>query len=776
MITAAAALILAAAASWEIDADNNLRWEGSLYRPIGVRIPGNPERIRASHEAGVTDLVVELPASGAGWDAAAEALRETKQTFLIQVSSAAPTAKGWAVEPGGYRRDGLDGPFQETFSLPSASDCFGLTAAKRDGAIRWEGRLPVNNGKVSVNLDIGGFEQVLLLYPNLDSVGMPDLWERLDLHRDTLLRSLARTDFGDGLRGVIDPMGQVVRLPAGTETVVPDTPLFRLELKEHLESVYRRIEPAREAWAIGANDIEDFDHLARLVPLWANQRGVQALYDPVQDKTYTVTIGRSAAWRDIQDVIKAASERRLTRLIEAVQTVKNVPVIQSWPGWDGPHRQTLIGLNGLSADIPAGTMLDRVESAAPAVSACLQWQKSSWPLAHRIGLDPGDLDGMSLNGMIARTESMGLRGWFLDGSHPQADQAAADLAAGRLTAPVPNKATPLFYPLAAHDPCFSIQIPGGRWWLPTDEPGTRIDFGSGFAGYSLEGRREKFVALWSLKGEQRTRLQGATVQEMTFRTLDGMNPQPRKRGKATVELTINDTPMIIPDAEEVPVPVDAWDKAKQDSAKILAKMGPTLPNAESYAFTLQNAIQSYEQGRGASLLAVLALRKELGALAAQYIWVEGEDIRDHSWSRRLLSEGASRGMALTLRSRLQTPALGQSARLQLVGKPGQVYQTWIAARMSREDAQKIVIRIGSQQLKVEAGPISPYGGGYGWYRFGETTLSDRASQVGVNVFSETAVDIDLDVLVLYPGQFQPRGPRPPLDWIDGITLDDPGTG
>ena len=100
-------VLLAQGPNWSIAPEHRPVWDGRPYVPIGARISGTPESIAAAKAAGIEDVVVELPVSGAGWSEAFQALEKAKMRYLIDIDSAAPSAVGIGVEPAGYRIDDI---------------------------------------------------------------------------------------------------------------------------------------------------------------------------------------------------------------------------------------------------------------------------------------------------------------------------------------------------------------------------------------------------------------------------------------------------------------------------------------------------------------------------------------------------------------------------------------------------------------------------------------------------------------------------------------------
>src|SRR6185369_5392842 len=89
---------------------------------------------------------------------------------------------------------------------------------------------------------------------------------------------------GAGLRGIVNPLGRMLALARNDARFVPSSPYFRYEFRTYLEKKYRNIEVAQRAWSLSSNELKTFDEMARLVPLWAGNRGVSQLWDPTNDK------------------------------------------------------------------------------------------------------------------------------------------------------------------------------------------------------------------------------------------------------------------------------------------------------------------------------------------------------------------------------------------------------------------------------------------------------------------------------------------------------------
>jgi hypothetical protein len=138
-----------AATQWSINDHQTLIWGGQPYLPFGIRIDGTPQAVNAAKAAGITDVIVDLPANGSGWDAVLNALNQANMRYLIRVDSLAPMAHGFAIEPQSYRVAGITQTRQVTLEIPGATSAFVILATRNDGNVVTGERIPVLNGRLS---------------------------------------------------------------------------------------------------------------------------------------------------------------------------------------------------------------------------------------------------------------------------------------------------------------------------------------------------------------------------------------------------------------------------------------------------------------------------------------------------------------------------------------------------------------------------------------------------------------------------------------------------
>ncbi|MFQ3678114.1 MAG: hypothetical protein SNJ74_09245, partial [Fimbriimonadaceae bacterium] len=405
-------------AEWQVNPHQTLLWQGLPYHPVGIRVDPGGTDFSALRRSGVQDVIVELPASGAGWPETLAALEANGFRYMIAIDSIAPPARGIAVEPQTYRLTGIAAPRRVDFTIPGATSAFVVLAGRRDGSVERTERVSAADGRFSFEVrPPNDLEHVLLVYPVTLSAGYVDCWEVLDAHRDKVLRSLRTGPLGPGLRGILNPLGQAVRL-GSDRGFVPTSPIFRHELRMHLEAKYGSPVTALRSWALSAPTIDSFDVLARLVPLWSGTRGVGLLWDPETDRTFPCDMRRSSVWQDIEAVLGAAQGRRFQRFVAAIKQVADVPVLQEWAGWAASYEHPDPALDGIGARAVGTSPSEIAESAGRAASSVLRWPRRGWMPATYVDLRNAADAATSLPAVLDDLASLGARGWFVRSDDP----------------------------------------------------------------------------------------------------------------------------------------------------------------------------------------------------------------------------------------------------------------------------------------------------------------------------------------------------------------------
>ncbi|MER3496975.1 MAG: hypothetical protein C4320_09600, partial [Armatimonadota bacterium] len=334
-----------------------------------MRISGEPSAILDLRARGYQDFLVDLPTQG-DWSPTLAVLAGARA--ILSVNSVAPMVEGYTVLPQSYRVEGITTSAPQTVALPGVRGCYVVIATRRDGALIWSGFADVKDGLATFTPKvITGADHVALLYPLGPSLRTEDLWEGMDRHRDALLSQLRRAD-RSSFRGILDPMGAVPVARDRTLDVIPTSAFFRAEVAEYLSGTYRNVLYALQSWALTANDVDSFETLARLVPLWNGTRGVDYLLDPETKKTYRVERRRSAIWRDLNVVVTQARERRTNRLLDALRRETGLPLVKSWQGWSADDEGNRLKYDGLAFIAAAGGVGEVTDSVARPLGTLLR--------------------------------------------------------------------------------------------------------------------------------------------------------------------------------------------------------------------------------------------------------------------------------------------------------------------------------------------------------------------------------------------------------------------
>lgn len=750
--------------AWSINPAKTLIWGGAPYMPVGLRVDGQPASIQAAKAAGVQDLLVELPAAGTGWDDAIKALEGNSMRYLIEVSSLAPMAKGYAIEPQAYSVSGITDARKIEATIPGAASVLTILITKRDNNVERVTRRTLENGKLSIDVKpLNDLEHVLLIYPEMRSTEQPDLWEAMDEHRDTIVTSLKRAAPGPGFRGLVNPLGRTFTLARNEMRFVPSNPYFRYELRTYLEKKYRNVDVAQRAWSLSSNSFKTFDDLARLCPLWAGTKGIPQVWDPSSDILVQVDMKKSAIWKDLRDVVAAAGSRRYQRLTAAIRQATDVPVIQEWSGWAPAYEGESIAVDGIGARITGQSPTQQVESACRAASTIYRWKTPGWLIATEM---EGSNEPQQLQAMIDDLGSLGVRGWFASTTSPDVMKAIAAIGvqkAGDVGLST-SASTAVFFPENAFNPATPQRLPGGNWWLPTPQGGNRVDLGTQFSGYRLSDGTNSFFAIWSNTGPVRVKLRTTKAKQMVFSSVDGSDVKP-KNVKGGVEVNIGTVPLLISGVDDVPVPEPA---VQETIARFAAMMKISEQRKidfieERYGFA--DSLAGLDVNPGGSFATMRQWYWRLGTQYASYSWIEAEYSKNHNFSEVLDRIGASSSRVLNLKTALEAYAQAYYADYQFLGRSEEELEVWIAAKIPAQVRQYVSITVGGQLLTIQGEGLSAYGDGYHWYRLGTTKVIPGTNKIRLAVDAPQGADLAVDTILLYPGSFRPNGIVPP-DPID----------
>ena len=754
----------AKAVGWRIDENHDLVWNGERYTPVGLSVDGTPTAVDAANESGIKDLLLDLPLGG-DWNPTIEAAERNGQRYLVRLSSLAPGAPGVLIDPAGYRIAGVSGSKRIDIPLPGVTDALVVVALKRDGSVLNRAVAPIVDGRLVYESKVAApLDNVVLIYPRTERLDLPDFWDGMDAHRDALLARLGRTRFGPGFRGFVDPLGKGARLPEQGSHGVPNSAAFRQELAGVLERKYTTVANVMEAgWSMSGSSLSTtvatgsggdgkarttFTDLARLVPLWAEDRGVSLLWDPQTDKTYACEKGKSQIWTDVRAAIALSASRRVARLCAAIRRVADVPVVQEWTGWAGLTEEREPPFDGIAARASGQTPSELVDSAARAVSSATRWGTRGWLVATDVDVPEADL-GAS----IADLASLGLQAAFVRASPAR----VAAFAKTRASAPPPEVSLdPLYFPENAANPAAVQRLPGNHWWLPTPEDGNRLDLGDSFYGYRMTTPKGPRIVLWA-RTPGRYLLRTLQPDAALVTTMDGSDPAPKK-AKGGLLLDLGQVPLVVEglNPQDLPVPDVAIKETIDDFARLtaFAENGRRVGTEETYAFT--QAMLGIDANPGGSYAVMRRQLRAFAGMLSPLAWIEAESSPDTTFSESAPLPGASGDRALVLRAALP-PEDGFTARYDVPVRNRDEVELWIAARVAPEHRGDLEATIGGVTLVAGEPPVSAYGAGFAWYRMGRTRLGGGTAKVELRLRSEIGVEAAIDALVFAPTGWRPNG-------------------
>ena len=733
---------------WSI-APGGLVWNGEPYRPVGVRVSGDPKAIAEVRAQGANDLLVELPAGG-DWRPALEALKGSR--YMIAIGSATPMAVGRAVLPQSYRVEGVTGTAPISVALPGAESAFVAVALKRDASLVWSGTVPVVDGIATFTPKSSmTAAQVALIYPVGPSLKTEDLWEGLDAYRDGLVSRLRGMD-REGLRGLVDPFGTTARASSGALDVVPTSPLFRMEFAEALSTKYRNMLSLMTAWGVQGSDLDSFEEAARLVPLWRESRGIGYVLDPQTGRTYRVEQKRSELWRDLTQTVAAARERRLARVLASMRRELRVPIIQEWTGWSPLTDSPRYGFDGVAFEAVGGGFARTVGAASRPLSALSRSRPGGLLIATDLDLGPTPTPEVA-SAALGDLETMGLGAAYLTRRTWEA------LGTSRPTLASPSGVRPLYFPENALNPALPQKLTGDQWWLPAPMPGGRIDLGPGFNAYRYEGPEGSGFALWSATAPQRVKLLSSTPKALRFLASDGTELDP-KIEKDGVTLTLPALPVIVTGTDALPIPKAAIEAQEQEvlGFERLAAERKLDIGEELYPLTNLKALKDQDPAKASALLARVLRRVRIRY--GDFVWIEAESAKTHSFGEVLEDFSASDDGAMALDAALAADAPNAINFTVAARAQGDV-ELWVAAKISPENLKRLSVRVNGQSLVVKGPPVGAYGAGYAWYPMGTTRLSGAQNEVAVQIRPRLHDPLAIDALLIARPGTVPDGVRVP---------------
>ncbi len=755
----AALILVRPAPLWSVNPNHTLVWGDKPYMPVGVRLKGEPPLIKQALASGVRDFIVDLPSDGTGWAEAVGELEAAKARYVVAIATESPRAKVFDVEPDAYRVPNIEGPFHLTFDMPGADKALVVLAQQTSATERWRKTIPVVNGKLKIDDDQGpGSPCVLLIYPYLKVSEVTDFWEQFDGHRDTLLATLGRFKAGPGFRGILNPLGTVKAFIPKAPEYVPLSAMFRVELEAFLRKNYPNPTVAAQAWSLGFNDLGDFHDFARLVPLWNGKRGMPLVYDPDNDRTYTCETQKSRMWSDLRQVMSASAKRRYANLVDAVQQAVGVPVIEEWRGWGGPYEDD-VPTAGVGASLHVDRLGQLVEAACRPTSTLLRsLSRFGWATGVTLGSSADSANAQEVFDMLT---SMGMRGCFFRCSTDKEFKALADLSSQVDPDAAQWKPNALFYPEAANDPAAPGRLGGNLWWLPAPIPGERLDLGSGLEGYTFTDSKGQAMAVWSVSGTTKAAFKVQDPGKLVFEATDGSQVVKNLR-KQVLEIQVPPSPLIIRGFDVMPTPVDDYGEALVEVRAAIDKL-PLIADIEGDGlYKIKNIVDGFDRSPDLSYRLLKEMQAKMAVRTSPYNWIEADKTPDLLFASRGDLAGASDGHVLVIADKLGVDGRA-TVNFPFLPRVNGTNEVWMSARVAPQDRDAVIVRCGSQTWTLNQPPKSFYGMGLAWFKLGDVDLNGQ-SMVSVQT-TRPNVEVAIDVIMVSPKPFRPRGPRPPLDFL-----------
>jgi hypothetical protein len=745
---------------WQVNSNHCLFWNGQPYLPVGVRIPGDPDRIKAAAAAGIKDVIVELPANGKGWGDAFHALDAAGMRYIIALTSMPPMAHGFAVEPQSYRITGITEHQTLTVPIHNAASVLAVLANRRSAEVISNQLVAADPESVTVTVDpTEGVEHTLLLYPEMEGAELPDYWDSFDAYRDRLLSAFRENPPGKGLRGLLNPLGATSNLTTSNVSFLPGSEMFRLELESYLRQKYRSLRTAQKSWELNTieedgetGDGQGWAILARLVPLWSGKRGVAMFYDPKLNILRAADTG-STAWADIHDVITRAEQSRQSKLLHSLREVTGAPILQEWSGWAALYEGSSPSVDGIGIVTSGKSGDDWSQSSCRAISSASRCSRPTWTPASDIDV-PSEDDGAAME----RLAEMGARGWFFRSPGPETDRLVAALTVPSFVSPTDFPQV-LFYPESATDPASPQHLPGGTWWLPSPASGNLVDLGSGFHAYRYDDGTRSYYVLWRDGQSQRFDMRIQEPKSLAVRSLDGLDPN-LKITKTGVQFNASQTPLVITGTEDIPVPTVCIADTLSRLAPLVSAVSERTADGRGEQVIFEENFRALEKNPGAAFLKLREQYRKLSKLVSNYIWEEAEDFDDSNFSETSQIAGCSNGQALGLHAVF--PAKTYFASYTVPVRTAKQQDLWIAAKIPPGAISSITAKVGGQVLTIQQGPVCPYGLGFAWYKLGTTRIASGADTIRIDVDGPPdGSHIYLDVILLDPDPFTPTGAFPP---------------
>ena len=555
------------AVAWSVNDRGQLIWDGTPTSLIGNRwlpqslILGSEESVTADGEyldavakKGNSAVLLQLPQGGITVVAKSRLQKvidmlETRSIrYGISLKARAAYAKPVAIiHPSRLRFSTSLGKEPVTLTLPMLRSCWTVTALP-SGEIMDFARETVAAGSVEYQLrnPVDG-AVVGIFIPEVDiSDGYSTLFSETDMLRDDLMVALEGLRFGTNLRFFTDPLDLPVLSRIEDRRKIPTTDAFRTAWGSYLKQKYATLDGVRLSWRLDSTErIDNFDGLARLLPLSFDGRGVAGFIDPVgTGRVLKCESQPSIFWSDLAAFVDGLSSDVQDRTALALQRSGfNVPII-SVNAVKADHK----GLSGIF--VSSGNVID----AAPRLLDQSLSGKRIWNV----------VDSITADSQVVQPSSWAAAG----ASSVFYPETSLDRVSGGQISPADKTA---IVPLPVDLKVKAKQLENGTWWLPDPRPMRLYRYPNGLIAYGLsDGEQSTYYFL----GQKRP----ATV---TIKLPKALEKAPISwfpvnsgiRSKGSLQLTIGDEPVQLKGfGNSLPVPFEAMSDALDESKRLVGEL------------------------------------------------------------------------------------------------------------------------------------------------------------------------------------------------------------
>ena len=553
--------------AWSVNDRGQLIWDGTPTSLIGNRwlpqslILGSEESVTADEryldavaKKGNSAVLLQLPQGGITVVAKSRLQKvidmlETRSIrYGISLKARATYAKPVAIiHPSRLRFSSSLGKEPVTLTLPMLRSCWSVTALP-SGEIMDFARETVAGGSVEYQLrnPIDG-AVVGIFIPEVDiSDGYSTLFSDTDMLRDDLMVALEGLHFGTNLRFFTDPFDLPVLSRIEDRRKIPTTDAFRAAWGSYLKQKYATVDGARLSWRLDSTErVDNFDGLARLLPLSFDGRGVAGFIDPVgTGRVLKCESQPSIFWSDLAAFVDGLSSDVQDRTALALQRSGiHVPII-SVNAVKAEHK----GLSGIF--VSSGNVID----AAPRLLDQSLSGRRIWNV---------------VDSTVADSQAVQPSSWAAAGAssvfYPETNM---DRVSGGQISPADKTA---IVPLPVDLKVKAKQLENGTWWLPDPRPMRLYRYPNGLIAYGLsDGEQSTYYFV----GQKRPAIVTIKLPKALEKAPISWFPvNSGVRSKGSLQLTIGDEPVMLKGfGNSLPVPFGAMTDALDESKRLVSEL------------------------------------------------------------------------------------------------------------------------------------------------------------------------------------------------------------